>query len=274
MEKISLKYRTYYQGLPPQQIKLQIPGWAGEPNDHKNGDKPQPWHCIPFVEGSTYGLELLYSFDTECHVKLVDGEVKFIGDFQKEATRIDKSLLPPFMQFAPGHFGMTSLLDIQVPDDHVLRIEPHPKYFTDETYTTPLAITGHINSNMWPKIFFVVFKNPMAGQTYIFRKNEPYAQVVIVPRKVIYEINEMSGNEQQTRSILDEKIDKYCKRYITNDWNDHKGNNFNDKYKILNQIYIRKGKEGLLKFLDDVSKDVQTNYKKIIKKKLFLRKKA
>ena len=69
MENIKLKYRSLFKGLSPKPIKLEIPGWAGEQNKHTNGDKPQPWHCPPFIEAATYGLELCYPFETECRVK-------------------------------------------------------------------------------------------------------------------------------------------------------------------------------------------------------------
>ncbi len=266
MEKITLKYRTWHQGEPPRPIRLQIPGWAGQHNEHKNGDIPQPWHCVPFVEGSTYGLELLYTFDTECHVQNINGEIKFIGDFTKENNSLPSVILPPFSTFAPGHFGMTSCLDILVPDGYVLRLEPHPRYYTDETYTVPLAIPGHLNTNMWPKIFFVVFKNPMPGQTYVFRKGEPYAQILVVPRKVNYEITEMTSTEQSARGLLDDAIQTYCKKFVENDWHDHKGNNFDDKYKILNQIYVRKGTDGVKEFMRKIADDTKQNIKHIQKR--------
>lgn len=273
MEKILLKYRTYYQAKPPQPMKLEIPGWSGDENNHKNGDVPQPWHCVPFVEGSTYGLELSWSFDTEYHVLNDNGIIKFIGDGEEEAKRCPEIEFPPFAQFAPGHFGISSCLDIQVPDGFVLRIEPHPRYFTDETWTTPLAITGHINTAMWPKIFFIVFKNPPVGQKYIFRKYEPYAQVLILPRKVIYEIEEMTDLEKNHRNNLDNTITKYCKHFVTNDWHDNKGNNFDDKYKFLNNLFIKKGKSGMTNFLDETARTHEQTKIKGIKTKLILRKK-
>src|SRR6185436_6341020 len=61
---IYLKYRTWFKGTPPRQIKLEVPGWSGD----KNWDVGQAWHCKPYNDGSTYGLELLYPFDTECTV--------------------------------------------------------------------------------------------------------------------------------------------------------------------------------------------------------------
>ena len=273
MEKMLIKYRTYYKIKPPAPIKLQIPGWSGEPNDHKDGDIPQPWHCVPFVEGSTYGLELCWGFDTEYHVRMEDGILKFIGDHEEEAKQLPDLSFPPFSQFAPGHFGVSSCLDIKVPDGYVLRIEPHPRYYTDETYTVPLAIPGHINTAMWPKIFFMVFKNPIPGQTYIFRKDEPIALALVIPRKVIYDIQEMDDVEKNNRNHLDTAITEHCKRFVTNDWHDHKGNNFDDKYKILNNMFFRKGKQSVKSMIDNVVQEYERSKCKKIKGKLFIRKK-
>ena len=208
-EKIDIKYRLWFKGVAPQKTKLDIPGWAGDPNSHKNGDKPQPWHCIPFVESSTYSLELNYPFDTECHVKIVNGSIVFEGDFTEENKGCPEVTLPPFIAFSPGHFGMTSSIDIKVPPGYVLRTEPHPKFYTDMTNTVPCCIAGHIQTEWWPKIFFVVFKNPMPGQTLVFKKGDPYCQLLILPRKVIYNIQEMSEEEKLERLCLDEKIDKH-----------------------------------------------------------------
>ena len=273
MEKILIKYRTFYKGKAPTPIKLQMPGWSGEPNDHKDGDVPQPWHCVPFVEGSTYGLEMYWGFDTEYEVVTENGIPKFIGDHKEEAKKCSEISFPPFAQFAPGHFGISSCLDVMVPEGYIVRIEPHPRYYTDETWTTPLAIPGHLNTAMWPKIFFLVFKNPAPGQKYIFRKNDPIAQMLVLPRKVLYDIEEMNEAEKSSRNLLDNRITKLCKHFVTNDWHDYKGNNFNDKYKVLNNIFIRKGKEGMAKLLDDVETSQQKNRYGNIKNKLIIKKK-
>ena len=262
MEKLEVKYRTWFKGIPPRPIKLQIPGWAGEPNGHTNGDRPQPWHCPPFVEGSTYGLELCYPFDTECHVKLVDGKVKFEGDFTQERAECPENVpLPPFMCFAPGHFGMTSALDIKVPSGYVLRTEPHPRFYTDETYTVPCCLAGHIQTEWWPKIFFVAFKNPMPGQTLVFKPGEPYGQVLIVPKKITYDLKEMTIIEAMQRTSTDDKIIKYCKKFVRNDWKDHVGHNFDDKYKVLSAVFSKNGASGVQEFLDAVVKAVDSKRK-------------
>ena len=265
MNKLEIKYRAWYQGIKPRLTKLQIPGWAGETNEHKTGDKPQPWHCTPFLESVLYGLELLYPFDTECHIKRDGDEIIFEGDFTEEQKKCEVDL-PPFMSFSPDHFGMTSSLDIKVPTGHVVRLETHPNYYTDTTYNVPCALPGHLQTEWWPKIFFVVFKNPMPGQTIIFKKNQPYAQILIVPKKVEYQIEDMTIEEQVERCALDDKINKYAKDFVKNDWFDHKGYNFDDKYKILNTIFAKEGMEGIQNFLNDVAKRVESKKEKKIKK--------
>ena len=274
MEKILVKYRTFYQGKAPAPIKLDIPGWAGDPNDHKDGDVPQPWHCVPFVEGSTYGLEIYWGFDTEYEVVSEGGAVKFIGDASEEMKKCPDVSFPPFSQFAPGHFGLSSCVDVMVPDGYTLRIEPHPKYYTDETWTTPLVIPGHINTAMWPKIFFLVFKNPAPGQKYIFRKHEPIAQLLVLPRKVAYDIQRMSPAEENGRNAQDNRITSLCKRFVTNDWRDHRGNNFDDKYKIMNNLFVKRGAAGVKRLLDDAERSQQRARYGQIKTKLILRKKG
>jgi hypothetical protein len=271
MDKLEIKYRTWYKGIPPRPIKLQIPGWAGEPNKHTDGDKPQPWHCPPFVDGSTYGLELLYPFDTECHVRIEDGKVKFIGDFSEEQKGCPETPLPPFMSFAPGHFGMTSSLDIKVPSGYVLRLEPHPRYYTDTAYTAPCCVPGHIQTEWWSKIFFVVFKNPIPGQTIVFRKGEPYGQALVVPKKINYDLKPMTIAEAEDRNAQDHKVSKYCKNFVNNDWHDHLGHNFDDKYKVMSAVFAKGGIEELRKFIDLEGKKAEE--KKKFRGKLVMRKK-
>jgi hypothetical protein len=269
MEKLQIKWRKWYNGIAPRLTKLEIPGWAGEPNNHTSGDKPQPWHCTPFIEGTTYGLELCYPFDTECHVKNIDGEIVFEGDFSEENKMCEDVNLPPFLSFSPGHFGMTSALDIKVPSGYILRLETHPRFYTDCTTTVPCALPAHIQTEWWSKIFFVVFKNPVPGQTIIFRKGEPYGQALVLPKKVEYDIQEMSQVEQFQRAHLDAQIDKYRKQIVKNDWFDYKGNNFDDKYKILSSIFAKKGIQGIYDLIDSLDKK-NVKHKKI--KNTFIKK--
>lgn len=269
MEKIKLKCRSWYKGVFPSPIKLQIPGWAGADNNHKDGDEAQPWHCIPFVEASTYGLELVYSFDTECVVKNINGNIIFEGDFSNENKNCPEVNLPPFVSFASGHFGMTSCLDIAVPEGYCLRTEPHPRFYTDTTGNVPCCISGHIQTSWWPKIFFVVFKNPYKGQEIVFKKNEPYAQILVVPSKANYEIERMSSSDEKERNELSYMIEKNISKIASNCWQDNKGNNFSDKYKQIYKVYRKDGLTGVKNFLKSFSVNKKETTK--IKKRLFLK---
>lgn len=245
---IDVKWRTWGKGLPPKPIKLEIPGWAGDHKEHSNGCTPQPWHCVPFVEGSTYGLELIYPFDAETKVVTENDEVKFISAFTKEECIWSEEPTPPFSNFAPGHYGHTSCLDLIIPEDHVIRLEPHPRFFTDRTGTVPIVVPGHIQS-WWSKIFFIVFKAPAEGQMHIFKKGEPYGQILIVPKKSQYNLTEMSAEDKIKRSNLDNNINKFKDQIAKNKWKDHKGNSFDDKYKQLASAFVKNGQDGITELI-------------------------
>jgi len=247
MKNVQVKWRTWGKGGPPAPIKLSIPGWAGDHHSHETGSTPQPWHCVPFIEGSTYGLELIYPFETETRVINDDGKILFDGDFSKECMW-EGSFVTPFSNFAPGHFGFTSSLDIEVPEEHVVRLEPHPRFFTDTTGHCPIAVPGHIQP-WWCRIFFVVFKAPSVGQMHIFRKNEPYAQILVVPKKVNYEIKKMTDEEIIERKTIETLIDKNRTLIAKHSWIDNAGNHFDDKYKQMQKVFNKSGKDGLNKFL-------------------------
>jgi hypothetical protein len=85
MDTLTIRYSTYYADVPPPQPRLANVSWAGSPDKKmEDGSEVQPWHCLPFVEGSTYGLELVYPFETECHVVAERGTIGFEWDFAKE----------------------------------------------------------------------------------------------------------------------------------------------------------------------------------------------
>lgn len=249
MAKIDVQWRGWYKGLPPRPIKLQIPGWAGQDHNHDDGATPQPWHCPPFVEGSTYGLELLYPFDSDCYVCLRNGKLHFDGDFSEETHAFLGG--PPFKEFAPGHYGFTSSLDLLVPDDMVVRVEPHPRFFTDVSGTVPCAVPGHIHTAFWPKIFFVVFKAPWPGQTTVFRKGEPYAQVLVLPKKVGYDIRPMPEDTAKARQKLDDKLTRHAGLIAKHKWRDVKGQPFDDKYKVLHSAFAKGGLDAVTQVVDE-----------------------
>jgi len=218
-------------------MKLDIPGWSGT-KDHGNGARPQPWHCQPWVEGNTYGLELVFPWE-EYRISTVNNKLVVEGNDERLNGHV------PFQMFAPGHYGYGSGLDIQVPPGHVLRLEPHPRYFTDTTGTVPLLVPGHLNTEFWTRTFFIVFKAPAEGQTHIFRKGEGYGQTLIVPGRVKYNINRMTDEEAEKRIRWERITYFYDQQLGKKSWTADNGTQFNDKYKQMAHAWREGGEEGI-----------------------------
>lgn len=265
MEKIRVKYRTWNSCHPPRQTKLQIPGWSGGDRAHENGAEPQPWHCPPFVEGSTYGHELVYPYKSECRVKKINGEIVFEGDFSED---FHDEKIPPMKSFARGHYGMSSALDMEPPEGYVLRTEPHPRFYTDETGTVPCLVTGHIQ-RWWSRIFFVVFKAPKEGETHFFREGEPYGQVLFVPQKNNVELVPFSPDEVIARESRERKISDYGHKIANRTWYDNKQVVFDDKYRVLSGAYAKCGYEGVDETIDSKAMEPPPPIRTKIPKRLF-----
>jgi hypothetical protein len=249
LENVDIRYRTWFKGKPPQKIKLQIPGWAGQPG-YSDGSEPQPWHCKPFVDGSTYGLELLYPFENDLVVRTSYEEVvTFNGDF----TEHEKStgMMPPFLSFAPHHYGFTSSLDLMTPPGIVTRIEPHPRFYTDRTGTVPIAVAGHLETEWWSRIFFIAMKSPLPGCEHVFRCGEPYAQLLFLPKERTYNVIKMTEDEIADRTKRDEKVGKHSKKLCTHRFADHLGRHFDNKYKVMSKINTREGIEAVDDFIEE-----------------------
>lgn len=256
--EINIKYRTWYKGQPPRLIKLEIPGWAGEDN-WKFG---QPWHCKPFADGATYGLELIYPYDTEVRVTTNnEGEVFFETDSKSEWN--NSGIEFPFKSFAPHHFGFTSSLDIQTEPGMGVMILPHPSFFTDRNNTVPIPSIGLIESDWWPKIFFIAFKTPSLGQTHIFKKGKGVAQVLIVPKDVRYNIKKMSREEELMRVDQEKALQKYGAKISNKSWQDGSGNSFDNKYKVLSLMESRENKS-VVKYLNGLTTHMKTASDKTI----------
>jgi hypothetical protein len=238
-----LRYRMSAKGIAPRPIRIDVSGWAGIANRMEPGAVPQPWHCNPFVEGSTYGLELLYPMDQDCQVITDDsGTTHIEWDFAREGNGVTGGEL---VVFAPGFYLLNTMLDLRAPAQHVLRTEPHPRFFTDTTGTVPVALIGHLQTEWWPKLFFVAFKSPPPGQRHIFRKGEPYAQLIVVPRRVGYDIQPMTGAEAEQRRQAEAHFVAAAQHIARNRWHDHTGQTFNDKYKVLARAFAKGGHDAV-----------------------------
>jgi tetratricopeptide (TPR) repeat protein len=254
MEKFVIKYAaTSEKASPPQRIRVDVPGWGGDPAQKmENGGQVQPWHCLPFVEGSTYGLELVYPYETECQVVNDGPLVRFEWDFYKEGAGVTGGeFLTFFPKEAPGQYLFSTRLDIVAPPGHVLRIEPHPRFFTDLSGTVPAAIIANVQSEWWSKPLFVVFKVPPPGGRHIFRKGEPYAQIIFVPQRVSYELTKMTPEEEAHRRELSQGVEAARSLIATNLWINAAGKDQANHYKVLAAAFARDGMAGVEKTIGD-----------------------
>jgi len=48
----TIKYRMTGENLRPRRTKLEIPGWAGQPEPRVDGSHEYAWHCVPFSGSS------------------------------------------------------------------------------------------------------------------------------------------------------------------------------------------------------------------------------
>jgi Flp pilus assembly protein TadD len=252
MNKQTIKYGAYAKALPPQPIRFERPGWGGADLKMEDGSEPQPWHCLPFVEAATYGLELVYQYDTECHVVNDGGELRFEWDFTREPGGVLTG--GEFIASYPKpsrHYLFNSRLDIQAPPGYVLRTGPHPRFFTDYTGTVPPALMGHVQSEWWPKKLFLIFKAPRPGERHIFRKGEPYAQILFVPQRMSYETVPFDVQEESHRRELEASIDLSRGQIADNVWHNPSGNPFDNHYKILSRAFSRDGAAGVEQTIRD-----------------------
>lgn len=202
---MQVKFRTWVDGLRPQRTKLQVPGWSGGSVPRANGEREQPWHCVPFTESARYGIELFYPYENELCVHTKEGKLILEGDFGRDPdTGVQ---WPPFRNFGDTFYTYQVLLDLKVQPGFAIRTEPHPRLYTDPTDTVPIAVPALIR-DWWPMMFFMVFKSPPEGRTHIFRPGEPFAQIIVVLADLDIELVPMSEEEAAERELQARRIDE------------------------------------------------------------------
>jgi Flp pilus assembly protein TadD len=250
---LDVKYAAYGKAVPPRPIRVRAGTWAGSAQAMADGSQPQPWHCLPFVEGSVYGLELVYPFGTECHVVNDGGAVRFDFDHAREPggglTGGEFITFNP--KDRPKFYLFNTRLDVQAPPGHVVRTEPHPRFFTDDTGTVPVALIGHVHSEWYPRKLFVVFKVPPPGTRHVFRKGEAYAQVLFVPQRGGYKVTAMTPAEEAARRDLEQALDEAKSHVADHSWRNPDGAEFNNHYKLLARAYAEGGAAAVRRMVDD-----------------------
>jgi len=199
-----VKYRIHGHRPPPQPTEFAVPGWAGERQPRATGSHEQPWHCMPFSEYARYGIELLYPFEEELHVSIHRSKVRLEAEW---GDPVDRDMMwPPFRPFGADYYSYQLSLDLQVPAGWAIRTEPHPRYFTDRTNSTPLAVPALIRSDWWPMMFFCIFKAPPKGGVHVFRKGEPFISLIALPADPELELVKMDGDEAAQREMRSRRL--------------------------------------------------------------------
>ncbi|HLJ05134.1 MAG TPA: hypothetical protein VKT26_02620 [Acetobacteraceae bacterium] len=200
----TVKYRLFEPRLNPRRTKMEVPGWAGQPEPRRDGSHEFGWHCMPFVESAQYGIELFYPFDNELRVTKRDGQVVLESDWGPDPeTGIN---WPPFRPFGEDYYSYQLLLDLMVPDDMAVRTEPHPRFYTSAADDVPIAVPALLRTSWWPIISFVIFKAPPEGRTHIFRRDEPFMQMLFVPAEPEFDLIPMDEEETAEREMRSRRI--------------------------------------------------------------------
>lgn len=200
----TVKYRLFEPRLNPRRTKMEVPGWAGQPEPRRDGSHEFAWHCMPFVESAQYGIELFYPFDNELRVTKRDGQVVLESDWGPDPeTGIN---WPPFRPFGEDYYSYQLLLDLMVPDDMAVRTEPHPRFYTSAADDVPIAVPALLRTSWWPIISFVIFKAPPEGRTHIFRRDEPFMQMLFVPAEPEFDLIPMDEEETAEREMRSRRI--------------------------------------------------------------------
>ena len=198
-----VKVRLMEPGLRPRRTRLEIPGWAGDPEPRTDGAQEYAWHCIPFSEAAKGGIELFYPYDAELRVSTRDGKLVFDGDFAVPGS--PGAQRPPFRSFGDAYYTYQILIDLKVEEGWAIKTETHPRFYTDRTGTVPVAVPALIR-HWWPMMYFMVFKAPDEGRTHVFRKDEPFMQVTVVPAEADFELVPMSEEEAAERELQSRRI--------------------------------------------------------------------
>ena len=62
----TIKYRMTGENLCPRRTKLEIPGWAGQPEPRVDGSHEYAWHCVPFLRRRNMASRSFTPMPTSC----------------------------------------------------------------------------------------------------------------------------------------------------------------------------------------------------------------
>ena len=258
-DELVIEYCLLGKAQAPRPMRLQVPGWAGLPDQKmENGHEPQPWHCRPFVDAATSGFELIYQYDTECQVLNEGGTLRIIWDPRAE---LGGGPIPTdfgiFDTRPHRYYVFRTSVDMKCPPGYVMQTQPHPRFYTDMTGTVPLALIGQLESEWWPKPL-VIFKAPPPGQRHIFRKGEPYVQILFIRQNQEYQPQLMTEEQTKERANRRQAIGIAASYVANNVWHHAEGSQFNNHYKVMSRAFRKGGFAELDRVLAEGIKQRQT----------------
>ena len=243
-----IKYRSYLENFCPNKIKLDTEGWAGSAQEFKSTKKVQPFLCKPFTDANLYGWELIYPYNTtvkiykDINVLKIDAE----ENWAKDGDLVKKHGVP-IGAIGDNHFGINTALDIQVPENYVLRIENHPSFYSE--HNLPCIIPGHLETNWWSSLFFIVCKAPANGETLTISKDCKLAQIFPVIKNLPDNLVEMTKEEKINRAEMYACLNMNRKN-LASGYKDDKNNFFDNLYKKMSKYYSIFGHDGLNKLVN------------------------
>ena len=201
MDKV--KYRLNDPRLAPRRTKLEIPGWAGKREPRADGSREQVWHCVPFSEGAQYGIELFYPYDNELHVTTRDGKLLLEGDWGPAARRRRAVAAVPKFRRQFLHLPVAARPQGREGHGDPDRTASAVLYRSHRYRADRRSGAG---AQLVADGVLTVFKAPAEGGTHIFRPNEPFAQIIVIPEEATFELEPMNEEESAERELQARRI--------------------------------------------------------------------
>lgn len=196
---------------------------------------PVPFHCKPWVDGSTAGWTLFYGFLTPLTiVGLADGQVRIDGidQLQAETRAIQQAHV-----FAKGLFSLSTGYKLHTsPGMVTLLISPSQPPAGYE------PLTAVVETDWFPKDIFLAVKAPAEGETIELEYKSELARAIVVPRQDTTQAVAM--DDAEVEAIMASEAEYLeAQRTTPTRWRAATGDEFTHLYKQRSREYRRRLKQ-------------------------------
>lgn len=240
----------YAEAHPPRPVKLEIPGFAGQPDERamtgEMSKSAQPWNCQSFTDVINRSIEICWPIQQEVLIfNNGSGGITTRGNFELY-TKSPGTI----SSFAKNHYGINTSLQLQMTPGRGGLILPHPRWFADPFNShLPAIVPGIIEFDWWPRCFFVVATVPqiypgIPAKDCFARliPGEPFCQVIPIDIRSVPSLRRADYQESTELNRRDRICDKGYKQLSTVNWTSATGKDFGDIYKILSKEFAENGK--------------------------------